>query len=121
MIQSKKMRSKKRRGNTTTNLHSSYVRNSRKDLSITPINMLRKMEKKFNLLDKKLVIFYPDSSDCKETTCNAEDLGSTPGWGRSLGGWHGHPLQYSCLKNPHGQRSPVGYSAWAYKGAYTAE
>lgn len=51
MIQSKKMRSKKRRGNTTTNLHSSYVRNSRKDLSITPINMLRKMEKKFNLLD----------------------------------------------------------------------
>ena len=74
MIQSKKMRSKKRRGNTTTNLHSSYVRNSRKDLSITPINMLRKMEKKFNLLDKKLVIFYPDSSDCKESACNEEDL-----------------------------------------------
>ena len=50
MIQSKKMRSKKR-GNTTMNLCSSYVKNSRKDLSITSINMLRKMEKKFNLLD----------------------------------------------------------------------
>ena len=23
-----------------------------------------------------------------------------PGSGRSLGGWHGHPLQYSCLENP---------------------
>jgi len=36
-------------------------------------------------------------------------------------GEHGHPLQYSCLKNPHGQRSPVCYSPWAYKGAYTTE
>ena len=25
---------------------------------------------------------------------------------------HGHPLQYSCLENPHGQRSLVGYSPW---------
>ena len=27
------------------------------------------------------------------------DLGSIPGWGRSLGGGHGNPLQYSCLEN----------------------
>lgn len=59
MIRSKKMRSKKRRDNTTMNLHRSYVKNSRKDLSITPINMLRKMEKKFNSLDKKLVTSTP--------------------------------------------------------------
>jgi hypothetical protein len=59
MIRSKKMRSKKRRDNTTMNLHSSYVKNSRKDLSITPINMLRKMDKKFNSLDKKLVTSTP--------------------------------------------------------------
>ena len=26
-----------------------------------------------------------------------------------LDGGHGNPLQYSCLENPHGQRSPVGY------------
>ena len=27
------------------------------------------------------------------------DAGSVPGWGRSPGGGHGHPLQYSCLEN----------------------
>ena len=28
------------------------------------------------------------------------DVGSIPGWGRSPGGGHGNPLQYSCLENP---------------------
>jgi len=28
-----------------------------------------------------------------------------PGLGKSLGGGHGNPLQYSCLKSSHGQRS----------------
>ena len=28
------------------------------------------------------------------------DLGSIPGSGRSPGGGHGNPLQYSCLENP---------------------
>ena len=28
------------------------------------------------------------------------DLGSVPGSGRSPGGGHGNPLQYSCLENP---------------------
>ena len=41
---------------------------------------------------------FPDGSD-KESACNAEDLGSTPGLGRSPGGGHGNPLQYSCLEN----------------------
>ena len=36
----------------------------------------------------------------KESTCNAEDLGSVPGLGRSPGGGHGNPLQYSYLENP---------------------
>ena len=36
--------------------------------------------------------------------------GSIPGLGRSPGGGHGNPLQYSCLENPHGQRSLAGYS-----------
>ena len=26
--------------------------------------------------------------------------GSVPGWGRSPGGGHGNPLQYSCLEKP---------------------
>ena len=29
-----------------------------------------------------------------------KDLGSIPGWGRSLGGGHGNPFQYSYLENP---------------------
>ena len=35
----------------------------------------------------------------KASACNAEDLGSTPGWGRSSGEGNGNPLQYSCLEN----------------------
>ena len=39
----------------------------------------------------------------KDPPANAgdiRDLGSIPGSGRSPGGVHGNPLQYSCLKNP---------------------
>ena len=36
---------------------------------------------------------------------DAGDKGSTPGSGRSPGERNGYPLQYSCLENPHGQRS----------------
>ena len=31
---------------------------------------------------------------------DAEDMGSIVGWGRSLGGGHGHLFQCSCLENP---------------------
>jgi len=31
---------------------------------------------------------------------NTRDVGSTLGSGRSPGGGHGNPLQYSCLENP---------------------
>ena len=41
---------------------------------------------------KKVVKF--SSSVDKESTCNAGDLGSIPGLGRSPGGGHGNPLQY---------------------------
>ena len=33
-----------------------------------------------------------------------------PGLERSPGGGHGNPFQYSCLGNPPGQRSLLGYS-----------
>ena len=48
------------------------------------------------------------SSNGKEPACDAGDLSSIPGLGRSPGGGRGNPLQYSCLDNPHGQRSLVG-------------
>ena len=58
---------------------------------------------------------FPDGSDSKESPCNRGDLGSIPGLGRSPGGGHGNPLQYSCLEHPHGQRSLVGYSPWGHR------
>ena len=55
------------------------------------------------------------SSAGKESACNAGDPDSVPGLGSSPGGGQGNPLQYSCLENPHGQRSLVGYSPWGCK------
>ena len=43
---------------------------------------------------------FPSSLDGRESACNAGDLASIPGWGRSPGEGNGNPLQYSCLKNP---------------------
>ena len=40
----------------------------------------------------------------KESACNAEDLGSIPGLGRSPGGGHGNLLQGSCWE-PGGLQS----------------
>ena len=37
------------------------------------------------------------------------DVGSIPGSRRSPGGGHGNTLQYSCLDDPHEQRSLAGY------------
>ena len=54
-------------------------------------------------------------SDGKESACNVGDLDSTPGLGKCPGGGHGNPLQYSCLENPHGQRSLARYSPWGHK------
>ena len=42
---------------------------------------------------------FPGGSDSKESACNAGDLGSIPGSGRSPGEGNGYPLQYSCLEN----------------------
>ena len=46
------------------------------------------------------VLGFPCGSAGKEFTCNAGDLGSTPGLGRSPGEGKGYLLQYSCLENP---------------------
>ena len=42
---------------------------------------------------------FPGGSVGKVSACNAGDLGSVPGSGRSPGGGNGNPLQYSCLEN----------------------
>ena len=43
---------------------------------------------------------FPHSLVGKESACNAGDLGSITGSGRSPGEGNGDPLQYSCLENP---------------------
>ena len=48
--------------------------------------------------------------DGKEYAFNAGDPGFIPGLGRSPGEGNGYLLQYSCLENPHRQRSLAGYS-----------
>ena len=57
----------------------------------------------------------------KESACNLGDLGLIPGLGRPPGGGHGNPLQYSCLENPHGQRSLAGYSPWVQRESDTTK
>ena len=53
-----------------------------------------------------------------ELACNAEDVGSIPGSGRSPGGGHGNPFQYSCLENrmDRGYQAPpsMGFSRQEY-------
>ena len=53
----------------------------------------------------------------KESTCNAGDLGSIPGLGRSPGEGKGYPLQYSGLKNSMDSI----YSPWGRKESDTTE
>ena len=46
---------------------------------------------------------FPGGASGKESICNAgdaEDSGLIPGLGRSPGGGHGNPFQYSYLENP---------------------
>ena len=46
---------------------------------------------------------FPGGISGKEPACQCQRqkrLGFHPGLGRSPGGRHGNPLQYSCLENP---------------------
>ena len=45
------------------------------------------------------ILGFPGGSDGKESACNAGDLGSIPGLGRSPGEGSNYPLQYSCPEN----------------------
>ena len=59
---------------------------------------------------------FPYGSVGKESTCKILT------WlGRSPGGGHGSPLQYSFPENPHGEKSLVGYSPLGHKVSDTTE
>ena len=62
--------------------------------------------------------------EVKNPPANAGDVrevGSIPGSGRSPGGGHGNPLQYSCLENLLEQRSLAGYNPWGHKELETTK
>ena len=63
--------------------------------------------------------YFPGSSDGKASACNAGDLGSTPGSGRSPRKWQ--PTPVLLPGKFHGQRSLLGYSPWDHKESDTAE
>ena len=51
-------------------------------------------------IERLLLSFgFPGGSDGKASACNAGDLGSISGLGRSPGEGNGNSLQYSCLEN----------------------
>ena len=52
---------------------------------------------------------FPGGSAGKESACNAGDLGSIPGLGRSPGEGNHYSLQYSGLENS------MDYSPWGRK------
>ena len=58
---------------------------------------------------------FPGGSAGKESACNAGDLGSIPGLGRSPGEGEGYLLQYSGLENS------MDYSPWVCRVGHTTE
>ena len=55
----------------------------------------------------------PGGSDGKESTCNAGDLGSIPGLGRSLGGGLGNTLQcWASLVAQIVENPPAMQESW---------
>ena len=58
----------------------------------------------------------------KNLPANARDVDSIPGSGRSSGGEHGNPFQYSCLENPMDREAwQTTYSPWGCKSCETAK
>ena len=64
---------------------------------------------------------FPGGSVVKNLPPNAGDLSLIPGLGRYPEEGHDNQLQYSCLENPHGQRSLAGYIPWGLKKSDTTE
>ena len=63
---------------------------------------------------------FPGGSDSEESACSAGDLCLIPGLGRSPGGGHGNPVQYSCLEHPHRQRNLEGTDTNEQLSTHTA-
>ena len=71
------------------------------------------------------ILVFPGGSVVKNLPATQETWVQSLGWDwtwvQCRGEGHGNPLQYSCLENPHGQRSLAGYSPWGCKESDTTE
>ena len=65
------------------------------------VSFQSELKHEFSYVHLRHILGFPGSSvGKKKSTCNAGDLGSVPGLGRSSGEGIGYPLQYSGLENP---------------------
>ena len=67
-----------------------------------------------NWLTTPVFLGFPGGSASQESACNARDLVSIPGLGRSPGEGNSNPFQYSC-------QEPGGYRPWGCKESDTTE
>ena len=58
---------------------------------------------------------FPGGSEVKASACNAGDLASILGLGRSPGEGNGNPLLVFLPREAHGWKTLVGYSPWGRK------
>ena len=79
-------------------------------------NKLWKILKEMGILDH---LGFPGGSAGKECACNAGDLDSNSGLGRSPGEWNGYPV--FLPGEFHGQRNQAGYNPWGCKESDTTE
>ena len=56
------------------------------------------------IITNNLLTGLPQGLSGKESSCNAGDAGSIPGWRRSPRGGHDNPLQFSCWENSMDRR-----------------
>ena len=82
---------------------------------------VRKIPCRGDRLPTPIFLGFLSGSDSKESACNVGDLGLIHALGKAPEGEHSNLLQYSCLENPHGQRSLVGCSPWGHKESDTTE
>ena len=73
----------------------------------------------FNLSKNYWSVFWPSlvaqTVNCRFLPAMQETWVQSLIWEDSPEEGNGNPIQYSCLENPHGQRSLAGYSPWGHK------